>query len=211
MNVVELTFPVLGDTLAVDHGYDLYSALSHKIPDLHSAQAPFSIGPIGGDPIGGGELRLNRLSRLRCRLPAASVPMFLLFAGRALQVGSHKVRLGVPNIRALSPAPTLMARLVTIRVQDVRQPTAEQFLEAVRWRLAKSGVNGEPSIPLVRIGPHAGRPRRRILRISGRKLVGFALQITGLSGEDSLRLQAESPFGRRRMGCGFFVPMKREK
>jgi CRISPR-associated endonuclease/helicase Cas3 len=98
--------------------------------------------------------------------------------------------------------------LVTLRVQSVKQPTPEQFLNAVRWRLSKHDFSGQPSLLPVRAGPRAGQPCRRILRIKGRKLIGYSLQITGLTVEDSLRLQAESPFGRRRMGCGFFVPVK---
>jgi hypothetical protein len=73
MDVVELRFPVLGDTLAVDHGYELYGALSRKVPVLHAADAQVSIGPIGGDPIGHDLLRLSRRSRLRCRLPVESI------------------------------------------------------------------------------------------------------------------------------------------
>ena len=43
--------------------------------------------------------------------------------------------------------------------------------------------------------------------LKGKTLFGYALRVSGLSAEDSLRLQAESPFGKRRMGCGFFVPV----
>jgi CRISPR-associated protein Cas6 len=210
MNIVELCFPVLGTTIATDHGYDLYAALSRLVPSLHEPNAPFNIGPITGDPVGRDSLRLNRRSRLRCRLPAEAIPTLLPLAGKALDLDGHRVRLGVPSIRPLTPAENLAARLVTIRVQSVKQPTPEQFLNAVRWRLAKHGFSGEPTLLLVRSGPRAGQPCRRILRIKGRKLVGYSVQITGLPAEDSLRLQAESPFGRRRMGCGFFVPMKSE-
>ncbi len=211
MNVVELSFPVLGTTIATDHGYDLYGALSRLVPQLHEPGAPYSIGPITGDSLGHDQLRLNRRSRLRCRLPADAIPTLLPLAGKALDLSGHRIRLGVPSIRPLMPAPSLAARLVTIRVQNVKQPTPDQFLTAVRWRLTKQGFTAEPSLLPVRSGPRAGQSCRRILRIKGRKLVGYAVQLAGLTPEDSLRLQAESPFGRRRMGCGYFVEVESEE
>jgi CRISPR-associated protein Cas6 len=210
MSVVELLFPVLGTTIATDHGYDLYAALSRQIPSLHAPNAPYSIGPITGDPVGRDQLHLNRRSRLRCRLPADAIPTLLPLAGKALDLSGRRIRLGVPSIRSLTPASTVAARLVTIRVQGVKQPTPEQFLNAVRWRLSKHGFSGQPGLLPVRSGSRAGQPSRRILRLKGHKLVGYSIRITGLSAEDSLRLQGQSPFGRRRMGCGFFVPMKSE-
>jgi CRISPR-associated protein Cas6 len=210
MNVVELRFPVLGTTIAIDHGYDLYAALSRLMPSWHGPDAPFSVGPITGDPVGRDSLHLNRRSRLRFRLPADAIPTLLPLAGKALDLCGRRFRLGVPSIRPLTPTQTLAARLVTLRVQGVKQPMPEQFLKAVRWRLAKHGFSGDASLLPVRSGPRAGQPCRRILRIKGSKLVGYSVQITGLTAQDSLRLQAESPFGRRRMGCGFFVPVKLE-
>ncbi|MBI4661757.1 MAG: type I-MYXAN CRISPR-associated protein Cas6/Cmx6 [Verrucomicrobia bacterium] len=208
MNVIELHFPVLGESLAVDHGYALYGAISRLVPSLHADDSPVSIGPIRGDYAGNGRLNLNRHSVLRLRLPTDLVPQLLLLAGKPLELDGRRVRLGVPQIRAIIPAANLFARIVTIKVSGIDNPSPEHFLDAVRRRLRESEIDGEPHLPTVASGPHTGQPRRRVLSLKERRLIGFALTVAGLSPEASFRLQRDSPFSRRRMGCGFFVPVE---
>lgn len=208
MNIIELQFPVIGESLPVDHGYALYGALSRLVPALHDDASPVSIGPTRGEYTGNGLLHLNRHSALRLRLPTESIPQLLPLAGKSLEMDGHRLRLGVPQVRALVPAATLNARLVTMKVSGVDDPSPEQFLDAVRRRLKESEIIGEPMLPTVESGPHAGQPRRRIIALKDRKLFGFAVTVNGLTPEASLRLQGASPFSRRRMGCGFFVPVE---
>lgn len=218
MPIVELHFPVLGETLPTDHGYALYAALSRMLPALHKADLPISVGPISGVYEGNGRLRLDRRrSRLRLRLPAEEIAQVLPLAGRCLDVAGSRIRLGVPQVRALVPAPALVARMVTIkrssrqdrqRTRDYMEPPA--FLEGVRRELARLDIQGDAGIPLIRQGPHAGQPHRRVLRIHDRRVVGFAVQVVGLTAEESLRLQEAGIGGRRKMGCGWFVRMREE-
>jgi CRISPR-associated protein Cas6 len=153
MTVVELEFPVLGTTIATDHGYALYGALSGLVATLHAKDALHQIGPISGESMSRNLLRLNERSSFRCRLPSDAIPTVLPLSGKAIELAGHRVRLGVPHIRPLIFASTLVARLVTIRVQGIRQPTPEQFLTAVRWRLTQKAFSGEPTIPIIRTGP----------------------------------------------------------
>jgi CRISPR-associated protein Cas6 len=37
-------------------------------------------------------------------------------------------------------------------------------------------------------------------------VVGFGVEVTGLSDEDSIKLQICGLGGKRKMGCGIFVP-----
>jgi CRISPR-associated protein Cas6 len=208
MNTIELHLPVLGESLPVDHGYALYGALSRIIPSLHCDDSPVSIGPIRGDYRGNGILHLNRHSVLRVRLPGDLVPQVVPLAGKLLELEGSRVRMGVPQLRALLPAPNLFARIVTIKVSGIANPSPDEFLDAVRRRLQESDIDGAPNLPIVESGPHAGLPRRRVLSLKDRRLVGFAVIVSGLSPEGSLRLQSDSPFSRRRMGCGFFVPVE---
>lgn len=210
MDIIELQFSIIGQTLPVRHGYPVYAALSRVVPALHTAEAALSIGPISGDYLGKGLLRLNQRSRLRVRLPAKDIVTVLPLAGQGFEVGGHRIRLGVPHIRALLPSPALGARLVMMKIHGVASPTPDCFLNAVRRRMEEHGIKGELRLPLSRFGLHAGLPYRRVLRVKEYTLVGYALQVTGLSSGDSIRLQADSPFGKRRMGCGFFVPLKQE-
>jgi CRISPR-associated protein Cas6 len=203
MPLIELHFPVLGSALPADHGYALYSALSRMIPSLHEDHA-VGIGPIGGQYVGKGRLQIDaRRSRLRLRLVAENIATVLPLAGKSLMIGDHLIRLGVPFVRALVPAPNLVARLVTIK--GFTEPPA--FLEAVRRQLQSLNIVGEPGIPVILQGAREGQPRRHILRIKDKKVVGFSLQVTGLTAEESVKLQEHGLGGRRKMGCGFFVPM----
>ena len=66
---VDLHFPVQGASLASDHGYDLYAALTRLLPRLHEETCKIRIGPIRGTYSGNGLLHLDaRFSRLRLRV-----------------------------------------------------------------------------------------------------------------------------------------------
>ncbi|HUY34388.1 MAG TPA: type I-MYXAN CRISPR-associated protein Cas6/Cmx6 [Pirellulales bacterium] len=205
MTIVELQFPVIGAAIPADHGYALYGALAHHLATLHADGNGLAIAPINGQYSGNNQFALNvRSSRLRFRLPDDRIASLLPLAGKALDVAGHKLRLGVPTVQALTPAPSLVARLVTIK--GFKEPSP--FLEAARRQLDALEIRGEIGIPRIAAGPHAGEPRRRILRIKDKKVVGFALRVTELTADESLRLQEHGIGGRRKMGCGFFVPLR---
>jgi CRISPR-associated protein Cas6 len=206
--VIELQFPVLGATIAADHGYALYSALAHHLSGLHAEGNGLAISPINGQYAGNGQFSLDvRRSRLRFRVPDDRIASLLPLAGKSLDVGGRKLRLGVPTVHAMTPALSLVARLVTIK--GFTEPPA--FLEAVRRQLDLLDIKGDARIPLIASGERAGEPRRRILRVKDKKVVGFALQVTTLPADESLRLQVHGIGGRRKMGCGFFVPIRDPK
>jgi len=224
MSQIELHFPILGSVIPADHGYDLYAAMCRIIPELHGDRCPLRIGPIRGTYTGKGILQLvANVSRLRLRLPADSIPLVLPLAGKLLVIGGQRVRLGVPQVRALVPAPNLIARMVVIKASSPRLDPAEKrsrdreaskrylepgaFLDAVRRELARREIGGQADLPLRESGPRAGQAGRHVLRIHGRTIVGFSVMVQGLTAEESVRLQEEGIGGRGKMGCGFFVPM----
>jgi CRISPR-associated protein Cas6 len=55
----------------------------------------------------------------------------LLLAGKRLDIGGHQIRLGLPVAHPLEPAPSLYARVVTIKKFTEPDP----FLEAVERKL----------------------------------------------------------------------------
>jgi hypothetical protein len=228
MNRIELCFPVLGSQLPSDHGYALYGALVKTLPRLHDEDCSVRIGSIQGTYVGKGMLQLESAKAwLRLRLPAEDIPAFLPLAGKSLNVGGHRIRLGAPQVRALIPAPNLVARLVIIKASSPKTDPAvkksrtpfltkryldpAEFLAGARKQLEALEIRGEPGIPLNTTGPRAGQPRRHVLRVHDKQVVGFSLQVTGLTAEESVRLQEEGVGGRGKMGCGFFVPMREEK
>ncbi|HLN27217.1 MAG TPA: type I-MYXAN CRISPR-associated protein Cas6/Cmx6 [Gemmataceae bacterium] len=205
---VDLHFPALGESLDSDHGYDLYAALAGLVPRLHEESCKIRIGPIRGSYTGNGSLRLDsRFSRLRLRLAAEEIPPVLQLAGKAIDVGGNRLRLGVPQVRNLSPAPNVVARLVTIKGFTEPGP----FLEAVQRQLTALGITGKPGIPQVIDGPRAGELRRRVIRVKDKYVIGFPMIVTGLAGEESIRLQESGLGGRAKMGCGFFGGMREDR
>lgn len=202
MQTVEASFPILGRSLPEDNGYAIYAALSAALGE-HLPQ-DVAVASVGGRRRPGSAIALDRGSHLCVRLPADRIAVVLPLAGRYLDVEGHEIGLGIPSVRVLEPAETLQSRLVTIKGYTEPGP----FLGAVAVQLDSLGVRGTASIPPVPGGPHAGRPQRRVLRIKGRKIVGYALRVEGLSAPDAGLLLARGLGGRRHMGCGIFSPVR---
>jgi CRISPR-associated protein Cas6 len=201
---LDLLFAAHGGPLPTDHAYPLYAALAAVVPTVHDPAVAVRFAPLTGIPDGPGRLRLADFSRLRLRLPADRIPDALPLAGSVLEVAGCRVRLGVPAVVPLVPAPTLTADLVTFK----HAVTPDQFLSSARRSLSELGVSGEPVLRAFRAGPRTGEPRRRIVRVKERRIVGYSLLVTGLSAADSLKLQETGLGGRTRIGCGFFLPAK---
>jgi CRISPR-associated protein Cas6 len=190
MPSIDLAFRLTGSTVPVDHGYALYAALSRIAPELHADQE-LGVHPIRGVYGGEGKLYLSDLSRLILRLPDERIRTYLKLAGKQLEVDGHVIQVGVPEVRGLLPVASLRTRLVTIK-GFMEEAT---FVEAAQRQLASLGVAGEL---------HGGA--RRTFRVRDKQVVGFEMGITGLTAEESLTLQEKGLGGRRRMGCGVFVP-----
>lgn len=200
---LDLLFHTLGESVPTDHRYALYAALTAAVPDFHAAGGP-RFAALTGQPAGRGELRLTDRSRLRVRVADDRLRTVLPLAGRRLDVAGRPVRLGVPAVVPVEPAAAVWSPLATIK--HATDPDA--FLTAARAKLAELGVSGDVVVPRVEAGPRAGEPRRRVVRIKGRAVVGYAVIVAGLSAADSVRLQEHGLGGRTRLGCGFFLPLR---
>ena len=75
-------------------------------------------------------------------------------------------------------------------------------------RLHQMSIMGIPAIPAFVDGPRAGQPRRKIIHIKGKAIVGYSLIVEGLTAEESILLQEKGLGGRTRIGCGFFLPQR---
>ncbi len=207
MDMVELSFPILappGRSVASDHAYALYGALCRLVPSLHEPACPTQVIGVSGLFIGNGKLELSSTSRLRMRTVAESIPQYLALAGRQLELAGETLRLGVPRVSLPTSPSLLTARLVTIK--GFVDPDA--LLAAAVRQLTATGIQASLSLAHFESGPRAGEPRRRVLRIRDRRIVGFTLLADGLSPDDSLRLQIAGLGGRRKLGCGIFVPVR---
>ncbi|MCT7961069.1 type I-MYXAN CRISPR-associated protein Cas6/Cmx6 [Laspinema sp. D1] len=198
---VEMSFNVIGNTLPADHGYGLYSAIAHLCPELHQ-QDWLSIETIKGIPDERGKIYLTEKSRLRLRLPGDRVPLVYKMAGKPLKIGNYQIRLGIPQIFMLTPAHQLRSRLTVIK--GFEEP--QSFLEAAKRQLHQLEIEGKISIP----NNFLGQPERKTIKIKRFTVVGFSLEVGNLNEEDSIKLQCEGLGGKRRMGCGVFIPYQEE-
>ncbi len=197
--------------LPVDHGYALYGAIARVLPWVHGSRL-VGIHSIVGQLAGGRRLFLTPRSVLALRVPAQLVPEVLPLAGQALDVDGCRLQIGVPTVCALRPVPRLRSRLVTIK----GMLTPEAFLDAARAQLAALGIQGQPAL----VPRHGDRPLepdgrggrgpwvRRTLRVRDRTVVGVAHHVVVHAPDDALRLQAIGLGGRRRFGCGIFLPLR---
>lgn len=192
MPYVDLAFKLTGSTVPVDHGYALYSAISRILPEIHGAKN-IGLHPIRGTYSGNGELILRDSSRLTIRLESERIGEVLKLAGKRLEIDSHSLRVGIPEVRLLRPRVSLYSRLVTIK--GFMEP--EAFVESAKRQLEKLGVEAE-----IEIG------ERRTLRVKDKQVLGFEVAVSGLDAEDSLCLQESGLGGRRHMGCGVFLPWR---
>ncbi len=192
MPYIDLSFRLLGAKLPVDHGYALYSAISRLIPEVHDAKE-IGIHPVRGLYSGNGELGLTARSRLVVRLPDDKISVYIKLAGEALDVEGRRLRVGVPEAMSLRPVAALYARMATIK--GSMEPGV--FLEAAGRQLSEAGIVANLQVC-----------ERRTLRVKDKQVVGFEVMATGLSAEDSLKLQETGLGGRRRMGCGVFVGIR---
>jgi CRISPR-associated protein Cas6 len=196
---VELSFNLIGQSLPADHGYGLYSAIAHLAPQVHE-QDGLSILTITGIPDRQGKIFLTERSHLRIRMPYDCMPMVYHLAGKQLSIGTHSIRLGIPQIFILRPADRLRARIVTIK--NHQEP--ESFLAAAKLQLAALGVVGEAIVPL----DAEGKCDRKTIKIKTYSVIGFGLEVSGLSEGDSIKLQILGLGGKHRMGCGVFTAVK---
>lgn len=213
--MLDLEFFLQGDVLDVDHGYYLHSALSEIVPSHHHPEKRGNTGvhPIYGIYRGERKISLQKNSRLILRLEVEKIPEYLVLCGRTLSVGSHFLTVGMPASRNLTPAPILKSRMVTIK--GFTEP--EEFLHAAQRQLTDLNILGTPHlVPRKNTASAEGKTDnrekspfvKRTLNVKGKNIVGFALTVSNLTAEESLRIQMQGLGGRRAMGCGIFVPQR---
>lgn len=194
---VDIAFPFavgVGKRLPLDHGYSLFSALSHCVTDLHSNTSWAMALVASEEKLQRGGFMVTSKSCIRLRVPVQDVPKALPLMGHEFSAFDQEFALGDPTIHSLIGAPTLFSPLVTFTGMDL---DVDEFQERVSNILR--GIAEDQEID-VRIGRH------RRMRVHGVSQGGFAVWVDGLDRESSLKLQIQGVGGRRHMGGGFFQP-----
>lgn len=212
---VDLAFAITGQKpIAADHGYAVFGAVSRVLPVVHE-DASFAIHPLAGRKVGPDQMAILPTTKLTIRTPAERIAELLPLAGQSLAIGEAAIRVGTPQVYALTPATALRSRLVVIKVKDVpaEKLTPEIFLGAARKQLNDLGISKEAEIGIPRIpaGPKQDEPQRRAINIKGAKIVGYEVIVQALTAEESLTLQENGLGGRQKMGCGVFVLIAEQK
>jgi CRISPR-associated protein Cas6 len=190
---LRLRFPVYGLKIPVDHAESLYAAVSSVCPDLHQAE-DVSLSPIQGDIGLQDVLFLNRASHFYVQVHQDHVSKAMSLAGKTLRVQSSLLRVGAPSLTMITPSPTIYSRFVTVKNAVDESLLKGKILE----RLNELEIDECD----IKVG------RRRVIRIHGKKVVGFGVQLSHLDDESSVAVQALSIGGRRRYGAGFFMRAK---
>lgn len=198
---IDLAFSLVGSApLPADHGFSLYGAISRALPAVHEPNG-IAIHPIRGRQIGDRQMILCEWSKLTIRAAADRIADLLPLAGKQLDIAGRSVRVGVPQVHALTCPPALRSRLVVIKLSgnrdDPRPPEPDSFLAAARRQLDALDVSSAAQLAL---------GKRRTLRIHQKEIVGYELMIECLTAAESLTLQERGLGGRRHMGCGIFTP-----
>jgi CRISPR-associated protein Cas6 len=199
---MDLAFPVRGRTIPRDHAYQLYGALSRAIPAVHRADW-IGIHGIAGKQLETGELAIEARGVLRIRIPPDRISMLIGLTGTTIEVAGHMVEIGAPTVHALTPVASLDARLVVIRLTGGipkpfdRSGFESRFIAECQRQLVAHGIRGDLELS-----------GRNSLRVGGRRVIGYAVRVHGLSADHSLDLQGVGLGGKRTMGCGLFRPAR---
>ena len=187
---VDVSFRLSGKLVPQDHGHALFGALGSVLGDIHNAHW-LSVHPILGTPRPDSTLSLSHhRGALRLRVRDDSIAKVLPLAGKRLEINGYPVMVGVSTVALLSPAASLMSRLVVI----MGCQEADPIREAVARQLFALGVKARTEVG-----------QRRVLRISGTTVVGYQVTLHDLDEEGSMRVQYSGLGGKQLMGCGVFV------
>ena len=218
MPIIELSFRLRGTPLPYDHGYPIYRAVAGIVPWVaEPAQTDLAIVPIQGSPHG-GFLHLTSVSRLAFRLNADDIEKLMPLSDQSLVVEAAVLRVGRPTEYRLRPVPGLASPFVV--AEHCRH--SDEVLEWLKAEFLTLDIRAVPTLRLRHgrggAGP-AGPDRRsfdcpyeRHHRLIGNdSVVGWEVQVFGLTPAESFGLQERGVGPGRRYGCGVFVPVIGER
>jgi CRISPR-associated protein Cas6 len=188
-DMADVAFPLRGDAMMADYAWQLWLAVSERLPWLEMETAA-GIHPIAGLSGSGGSLYLGRRTRLILRLPQERTASAQALNGLKLDLGGEVTVAGAGIVRDLQPAVVLYAPFVCVDRDD-----EGDFLEECRRRWPDS-----------RAQMICGKARSAA-RGDGR-VRGYSLMLHGLGEQESIALQCSGLGEQRKLGCGIFVPHK---
>lgn len=181
--------------MPLDHGYTLFSAISHVVSALHS-QPTWGLHLIQGARCERGFV-ITPQSTVSLRLPSEDLHLVCPLLGHTLEIFNTSYPLSRElHAQLLAPEPNLHSPLVVFR--DTSEDAPNIFRDHVSRQLRDLGVSPRAQFFL---------GRRRQMRVKGASILGYAVFVQGLSPEESLKIQTQGLGSRRHLGAGMFLPL----
>ena len=201
-DVVDLAFNIRCKSLPVDHGEALKTAIIDEldwlvdesqaaIHQIHVAESSHGWQRPDDD---NGVLLPSRRTRLVLRMPAHRVDDCLSLINTTIDINGHQLSIGEFKTRPLSNLTTIFARYIETDDDEAEDEFIQRMID---W------LQGENITVKKMMSGLAIKHRFRNSFVTTRKLM-----LSGLSVEDSLRLQQKGKGENRLMGIGIFLPHK---
>lgn len=207
-DVVDILFSIDCKRIPVDHAYLLSTAVQSALPwiaeepllGIHSihvagSQNGWERPEHGTDSL----LMVSRRTKLTIRAPGSRADALLsALPGLRLEVDGNPIKVGTGKVKPLSTETTIFARYVASGSESEPEIPEERFLESAARTLREMDIKVRKALcgkttPLQ--GPD-GLIRTR------------SLMLSGLTKDESVRLQQLGLGPHRLMGCGIFIPHK---
>ena len=187
--MLDIAFDLKGSFVHAGYAFALWDEVVRCLPWL-DAEEFAGILPLRA-AASGGNMLLPQRTKLVLRLPTKLAPQAMQLSGQELDVEGNTLRVGQARGKLLQPHPTLHAQLVESSSEE------EMFLADMADQLREMEV----ACKMICGKRHA---------VTGAKqsIVGYSLVLHDLKPDASLQIQRAGLGGKRRFGCGIFVPYK---
>ncbi|MBK1723190.1 type I-MYXAN CRISPR-associated protein Cas6/Cmx6 [Thiocystis violacea] len=206
--IVDILFSIECKRIPVDHAYLLSAAIQSAIPwiarepliGIHSihvagSQNGWERPEHGPDSL----LMVSRRTKLCIRAPKARADELLAaLPGVQLEVAGNGIALGSGKIKPLSTETTLFTRYLATGADSEPELTEAHFLELAARALTEMDIKIRKAL--------CGKATR--LQGPNGPIHTRSLMLSGLTKDESMRLQQLGLGPHRLMGCGIFIPHK---
>jgi CRISPR-associated protein Cas6 len=188
--MVDVVFPVRGETVAGDHALLLWREIERFLPWLRDEPGA-GVLPLTGLSPGDGLHFVGGRARLVIRMPQRRLASAELLTDAQLDL-QGVIHLGKPTERKIESA-----RVVHSPFVDMGTTDEGEFQSICQQALVDRGMR-----------PEMVCGRSRSLNSDGGTIRGFSVMLYGLNLAQTLALQELGLGQNHHLGCGIFVPHK---
>ena len=187
--MIDIAFDVKGSFVPAGYAFALWDEVVRCLPWL-AAEEFAGILPLRAAASGENVL-LPQRAKLVLRLPIELAPQAGPLSGQELDVEGSTLQVGKAREKSLQPHPTLHAQLVESNSEE------DVFIADMADQLRDMEVACNLICGI-----------RHTVTGAKQAVVGYSLVLHDLEPDASLQIQRTGLGGKRRYGCGIFVPYK---